>query len=157
MLKLALFTALSYGAALAYLAPKSKVAGVGAVFAVAPDSTVSATITVRVRGTLKVGDQIRYKVRKDSIDTVFNKVAPPFSLSATGLPAPAYGATSCYTPSARVVYANGTQSGEVAGAPWCYTRPAEPGAEIDSVTITPSEVSLGLGKTQQFTAAVFSH
>lgn len=120
------------------LAPiRPKVSGTGASFSLAPDSTVNATVTVTVRGTLQSGDFIRYKVKVDT-GYVANKLAPPYSYAFTGLPAPAYGATFTYYGCARVQYANGSQSGEVCStAGWVYTRPSAPPATIDSVRIRP--------------------
>jgi hypothetical protein len=137
-------------------APKPRVSGVGAAFAIAPDSSVRVTVTVTIRGQLQPGDQIRDKLSKDGA-VVVNKVVAALSYTDS-LPAPAYGATSCYTASARVVYPNGQQSPEKSSEPWCYTRPELPipPAEIDSVTVTPAQAALMPADTLRFAAAVFS-
>jgi hypothetical protein len=140
-----------------FAAPKDQVRDVSAAFVVAPDSTVTATATVAIKGKFQPGDQLRYKFAKDG-SVLLNTVQPGLTYTATGLTAPGYGETACYTVGARIVYANGTQTAEKSSAPWCYTRPAlpEPPAEIDSVTITPASATVGLGKTQRFVAAVFA-
>jgi hypothetical protein len=137
-------------------APKPRVNTVAASFVVAPDSSVSATARVTIRGQMQSGDLIRYKFAKDGAVLV-NVVKPDLSYTAS-LPAPAYGATSCYTVAARVVYPNGTQSAERTSEPWCWTRPeaTPPPAEIDSVVITPATVALKPADTLRFAAAVFS-
>jgi hypothetical protein len=137
--------------------PKPRVEALAASFAIAPDSTVTATAAVSIRGTLQPGDLIRYKFSKDGV-VVVNVTKPDLAYTAS-LPAPAYGATSCYTVASRVVYPSGLQSAEKLSAPWCYTRPAlpDPPAEIDSVTITPAQVTLAPGGSVQFAVVVSSH
>jgi len=133
--------------------PRPRVDGLTATFAIAPDSTVTATAQVTVRGTMQAGDQIRYKFLKDGVVAV--NIARPELTYTASLPAPAYGATSCYVAAARVVYANGTQSPEKASGQWCYTRPGLPPAEIDTVIlVTPEQAMLGPGGSQQFSATV---
>ena len=142
-------------AAVTGFAYRTNVKGVAASFRIGPDSNVVATATVSLTRPLKAGDAIRYKFYRDGV-VVLNEVPPgaPLTYTASNLPAPAYGATACYHVGARIIYANGSQSGEKPSEPWCYTRPVppEPPAEIEGVTITPAEVALGAGGTVQFTA-----
>jgi hypothetical protein len=137
--------------------PRPRVEALAASYTIAPDSTVTATASVTIRGTLQPGDLIRYKFAQDGV-VVVNLTRPEMTYTQA-LPAPAYGATSCYTVASRVVYTNGTQSAEKTSAPWCYTRPAlpEPPAEIDSVTITPASVSMSPAGVQQFCALIYMH
>lgn len=135
-------------------APKPRLRTVSASFAIAPDSSVTATATVAVSGTLQAGDSIRYKFLKDGV-VVLNRLA---GLAYTAsLPAPAYGQTSTYNVCVRVAYAAGTQSAEKCGTtPWTYSRPEPPPppATIDSVWITPASVTVAPGGTVQFTKTV---
>jgi hypothetical protein len=134
-------------------APKPRVTAIGVAFTIAPDSTVTATAGVRIRGTLQPGDQIRFKFTKDGV-VVANQVVPELSVTQT-LPAPGYGQTSSYNACARVVYPSGTQSAEVCGlTPWVYTRPGLPPAEVESVELLPASLSLSAGQSATFTATV---
>jgi hypothetical protein len=136
--------------------PRPKIAAVGASFVVAPDSTVTATVAVSVRGTLQPGDMIRYKVKRDGV-FIANELGSPPSRTFASLPAPAYGATSVYHGCARVQYANGSQGLELCSTTgWSYTRPMppEPPAEVESVEITPASFSSAPGQATLLTATV---
>jgi hypothetical protein len=134
-------------------APKPRVTAIGVAFTIAPDSTVTATAGVRIRGTLQPGDQIRFKFTKDGV-VVANQLVSELSLTQT-LPAPGYGQTSSYNACARVVYPSGTQSAEVCGTtPWVYARPGLPPAEVESVELLPASLSLSAGQSATFTATV---
>ena len=133
--------------------PRPKIGTVGASFLVAPDSTVNATATVSMTGTLQPGDSIRYKFLKDGV-VLLNKSSVATTMQAN-MPAPAYGASSSYTASAQITRA-GSNVGPVVTSPaWVYTRPAAPVPTIDSVRITPASATLAPGGTLQFTATAY--
>ena len=134
-------------------APRPKVAKLGASFVIAPDSTVNATATVSMTGTLQAGDSIRYKFLKDGV-VIVNKSSVATTMQAN-MPAPAYGASSSYTVTANVTRA-GSNVGPVVTSPaWVYTRPAAPVPTIDSVRITPASATVAPGATVQFTATAY--
>ena len=138
-------------------APGPKVNTLDGTWGWAPDSTVAYAASVKLSGALGPRDQIRYTLYKDNLaagearttvtDTTFSFVAP------------AYSATSLYKVCARVFRAD-SPSGPFKCAERAFTRgpaPEPPAPVVDSVTITPAQVSLAPGGTVQFQAAVFSH
>lgn len=139
-------------ALMAFAPPKPRVTGTGAVFTIAPDSTVRAQARVTLTGQLRPGDQIRYKFRKDGV-VIHNVVEPGLTSSVYELPAPAYGATAAYDACARAVYANGTQGTEKCSPAWTYTRPDLPAPEVETVEILPASVGLSYFERQQFCGA----
>ncbi len=156
MKKLAALVALLAIAALAAFTPtkpRAKLVGFGASFAIAPDSTVTATASVAMTGTLLAGDSIRYKFMKDGV-VLLNKQSVLLTMGAT-MPAPAYGASSSYTVSAQVTRSSVNAGVVVVSAPWVYTRPAAPLPVIDSVRISPASVTLTPGQTATVTVRVF--
>ena len=121
------------------------------------DSSVAYRARVFLSGPLGRNDVIRYTLslnngastelaRTQTIDTTFTFAAPD------------YEQTIVYKVCARV-FRGESASGGFKCAEQSVTRgppPEPPAPVVDSVTITPAQVSLGLGKTQQFRAAVFS-
>ena len=150
-----LVAALSCLPAFAPAPPKPKARSLTAAFVVAPDSTVSATATVSMTGTFQPMDSIRYKFLKDGV-VVLNKSAQATTYTATGLPAPAYGTTACYTVTAQVTRNGQNQANVVTSpTPWCYARPNPPPPPppvVNGIELTPASATLPPGGTLQFTA-----
>lgn len=143
-----LFPMVAFALLAAFTLPgKPKARGIAASFAVAPDSTVNATLAVTITGQMLAGDSIRYRVYKDGV-IAFTKMAATLSLSATGIPAPAYGVTAVYKGCAIMTRAAVNQGGEVCGAAtWTYARPLSPPATLNGVTITPASATLQTGQS----------
>lgn len=139
-------------ALLALAPPKPKLSRVAATFAVAPDSSITASATAYLSGALQAPDSIRWTVyRSDSLQTatVTKATQQVFAIGA-----PAYEQTATYKVCARV-FRGTSASGNFQCASWTYTRPAPPlppPPVVDSITVAPKTVSLEPGATQQFCA-----
>jgi hypothetical protein len=148
---LAILFLLSVAALAAFTPPKPRARTVTSSFELAPDSTVTARLDVTVTGTMQPGDSIRYKVYKDGL-VVVNKLSVATNYLATGMPAPAYGATSSYKPCAVMTRSQVNQGSEVCGTAWVYTRPSLPVPTVGGVIITPASVTVQPGQTVTFVA-----
>ena len=101
-------------------------------------------------GTMQAGDSIRYKVFKDGV-VVLNKLSAELTYLASGLPAPAYGATGSYRPCVTMTRNAVNQGAEVCGTAWVYPRPMPPVPTVNPPTITPASVTVPPGQTVTFT------
>ena len=154
MSPLTLFTAIAIGWSL--FEPKPKVSDIDGAWGWAPDSTIAYAARVFLSGPLGPRDVIRYTTYKDGV--LMHDVRTTRTDTTFSFPAPAYDSTSAYKVFARA-FRGTSPSGAFQGDSTTFTRgpaPEPPAPVVDSVRVVPSQVSLGAGGKQQFTAAVFS-
>lgn len=139
----------------AFAPPKPHVKKLGASFRIAPDSTVLVDVSVTVTGKLRSTDRIRYNFFKDGT-LVASRDEAGTSVAGQTMAAPAYGQTSDYWVTVRLVENGVVSPASVKSNVWTYTRPAlpDPAPVIDSVRITPATVSLAPGGSVQFASVV---
>jgi hypothetical protein len=146
---LALFT---MGAA----APKPTVSSHAGTGGWAPDSSVAYRAQVSLSGPLGKNDLIRYTKYRDNV--LVGEARTRATDTTFAFVAPAYDSTSAYRLCARV-FRGDSASGGFKCAEQAFTRgpaPEEPPPVVDSIVVSPAQVSLTAGKTQQFQAVVFS-
>jgi hypothetical protein len=154
MLKLALFTLFSYVAAVGYMAPKPRVSLAQPLQLT--DSTAAFTVTVKLSSGLRAGDSVKVNWWKNGA-FLWGKAPYAQTTITDTLPAKC-GTVSTFQARVRMVYGATMDSRTASSNTVTYTAPAcpEPVPTIDSVVVTPAQVSLTAGQTQQFTAATFS-